>query len=69
MAMQTTYMTPEGRRASMQKGLSSAYLEDVCRLVPGARVEIIENAGHFPQIEQPAEVNALMDDFLAKLKP
>lgn len=68
LAIQTTYMTPEGRRASMQKGQTSAYLADVCRLVPGARIEIIENAGHFPQIEQPGEVNALIDDFMAKLK-
>lgn len=68
MAIQTTYMTPEGRRASMQNDQASAYLDDVRRLVPGARVEIIENAGHFPQIEQPEEVNALIDDFLAGLK-
>ncbi|HWV82907.1 MAG TPA: alpha/beta hydrolase [Hyphomicrobiaceae bacterium] len=68
MAIQTTYMTPEGRRASMQKGQTSAYLDDVRRLVPGARVEIIENAGHFPQIEQAGEVNTLIDDFMAKLK-
>ncbi len=69
LAIQTTYMTPDGRRASMHEGQTSAYLDDVRRLVPGARVEIIENAGHFPQIEQASEVNALIDDFMAKLKP
>lgn len=68
MAIQTTYMTPAGERASMQKGQPSPYLDDVRRLVAGARVEIIENAGHFPQIEQAGEVNALIDDFMAKLK-
>ena len=68
MAIQTTYMTPAGQRESMQKGQASAYLDDVRRLVPGARIEIIENAGHFPQIEQPGEVNALLDDFLGDLK-
>lgn len=68
MAIQTTYMTPEGRRASIKRDQTSAYLDDVRRLVPGARVEIIENAGHFPQIEQPEEVNTLIDDFMAKLK-
>jgi len=67
LAIQTTYMTPAGQRASMQKGQASAYLDDVRRLVPGAHIEIMENAGHFPQIEQASEVNALIDDFLAKL--
>lgn len=68
MAIQTTYMTPAGQRASIEKGQASPYLDDVQRLVPGARVEIIEKAGHFPQIEQPSEINALIDDFMAKLK-
>jgi pimeloyl-ACP methyl ester carboxylesterase len=68
MAIQTTYMTPAGKRDSIQKGQASAYLDDVRRLVPGARIEIIEKAGHFPQIEQPGEINALIDDFMAKLK-
>ena len=68
MAIQTTYMTPAGKRDSMAKGQSSAYLDDVRRLVPGARIEIIEKAGHFPQIEQPDEINALFDDFLSTLK-
>jgi pimeloyl-ACP methyl ester carboxylesterase len=68
LAIQTTYMTPAGQRASMHKGQTSAYLDDLRRLVPGARVEIIENAGHFPQIEQSGEVNALVDAFMAKLK-
>lgn len=68
MAVQTTYMTAAGQRESMKKGQASPYLDDVRRHVPGARIEIIENAGHFPQIEQPAELNALLDDFLAGLR-
>lgn len=68
MAIQTTYMTPEGRRASIKRDQGSNYLDDVRRLVPGVRVEIIENAGHFPQIEQASEVNTYIDDFMAKLK-
>ncbi len=68
MAIQTTYMTAVGQRASMKKGVPSVYLDDVARLVPGARIEIIENAGHFPQIEQPDVVNVLIDDFMAGVK-
>lgn len=67
LAIQTTYMTPAGERASLQKGQTSAYLDDVRRLVPEARVEIIENAGHFPQIEQADEMNALIDAFMAEM--
>lgn len=33
--------------------------------VPGARVEIIEGAGHMPQMEAAARVNDLIRDFLA----
>lgn len=65
LAIQTTYMTSAGQRASMQKGQTSGYLDDVRRLVPDARIEIMENAGHFPQIEQAGEINALIDGFLA----
>lgn len=68
LAIQTTYMTPAGQRAPMVKGQTSPYLDDVRLLVPGARVEIIPDVGHFPQIERAAEVNALLDGFLAAVK-
>lgn len=68
LAIQTTYMTAAGQRAPMAKGQTTAYLDDLQRLVPSARIEIIENAGHFPQIERAGEINALLDEFLAGLK-
>ena len=68
LAIQTTYMTPAGQRAPMEKGQTSPYLDDLKRLVPGARVEIIPGVGHFPQIERAGEVNALLDAFLAGVK-
>lgn len=34
------------------------------RAIPGARFEIIQNAGHIPSIEQPAELARLMAEFL-----
>ena len=68
LAIQTTVTLPTGQRGPMVKGQTSPYLDDVKRLVPGARVEIIPDVGHFPQIERAAEVNALIDDFLAGLK-
>jgi pimeloyl-ACP methyl ester carboxylesterase len=68
LAIQTTYTTSAGQRAPMEKGQTSPYLDDVKRLVPGARVEIIAGVGHFPQIERAGEVNAQLDGFLADLK-
>ena len=68
LAIQTTSTTSAGQRAPMVKGQTSPYLDDIKRLVSGARVEIIANVGHFPQIERADEVNALLDGFLAGLK-
>lgn len=34
------------------------------RLPPGSRVETVADAGHFLQVEQPAVVNRLVEDFL-----
>ncbi len=59
LAIQTTTTTAAGERGPMVAGQTS---------LPGARIEIIPGVGHFPQIERAAEVNALLDGFLAELK-
>jgi pimeloyl-ACP methyl ester carboxylesterase len=33
--------------------------------IPGARLAVISEAGHFPWVEQPAAFRAVMDQFLA----
>ena len=38
--------------------------EDMLRLLPDARLEVIEGAGHFAPLERPAEVAGLVVDFL-----
>ena len=38
-----------------------------CDLIPGAKFELIEQAGHHPEIEQPAEFAARVAAFLADL--
>ena len=38
-------------------------------LIPGARFEIIRNAGHIPCIEQPEALVALIRGFVASLAP
>jgi len=35
--------------------------------IPGARFEIVERAGHLPQLEQPEATFAAIDEFLAGL--
>ncbi len=38
---------------------------EVAEAIPGARYEVVEKAGHFGYLEQPAEVNRLLLDFFA----
>lgn len=38
--------------------------EHVASTIPGARLEIVEGAGHLPSLERPDVVNALLLDFL-----
>lgn len=48
-----------------------ATLPDLVRstaeLIPGARFEIIADAGHIPCVEQPAVLTRLLQDFIAAL--
>ena len=44
---------------------SAAYGKAYSQLVPGASFVTVANAGHYPQIEQPAEVAKLVNAFLA----
>jgi pimeloyl-ACP methyl ester carboxylesterase len=41
------------------------YAEEFARRIAGARVEIVEQAGHAPHLEQPETVARLIRDFLA----
>lgn len=64
LAIQTTYANEKRERLSLRQGQSSPYLDMLRQAVPSARVEIIEGTGHFPQLEEPARTNALLDGFL-----
>lgn len=63
MLIQTTYQDEKRQRRSLEKGQTSPYLELVKSKVPGARIEVIPGTGHFPQLETPAVVSTLLDDF------
>ena len=43
------------------------YARFLADTIPGARLVEIESAGHFPQLEQPAAVNAALRAFLSEL--
>lgn len=40
----------------------------LARAIPGARMEIIPNAGHLPNLEQPAAFNRVVESFLEDLR-
>ena len=67
LVVQTTYSNDKRERQSMRQGQDTPYLQFVRERMPHARIEIIEDTGHFPQLDQPARLNALLDGFLAEL--
>jgi pimeloyl-ACP methyl ester carboxylesterase len=67
MALQATYSNEKRERHTMSKGQTTAYLDMLRANVPSVRIEIIADTGHFPQLDESAQTNALIDSFLAAL--
>lgn len=67
MALQTTFSNEKRERTTMRKGQTTRYLDMLRATVPSVRVEIIEDTGHFPQLDESAQTNTLIDGFLATL--
>jgi pimeloyl-ACP methyl ester carboxylesterase len=67
MALQTTFSNEKRDRVTMRIGQTTPYLDMVRANIPGVRVEIIEDTGHFPQLDESARTNALIADFIAGL--
>lgn len=67
MIVQSTTMSAERIRVSLSAGQSSPWLDLVKLRAPSARIEIIPGVGHFPQLETPGAVNALIADFASGL--
>jgi pimeloyl-ACP methyl ester carboxylesterase len=68
MAVQTTYSNEQRERRTMRQGQATPYLDMLRASVPAARIEIITDTGHFPQLDESAQTNALIDSFLAALQ-
>jgi pimeloyl-ACP methyl ester carboxylesterase len=67
MALQTTYSNEQRERRPMSKGQTTPYLEMLHARIRSVWIEIIEDTGHFPQVDEIAQTNALLDSFLASL--
>lgn len=67
LAIQSTMITPEGVRISLNKGQTSPYLDMLREKVPSVEIEIVADVGHYPQTERPMETNALIEAFLGRL--
>jgi pimeloyl-ACP methyl ester carboxylesterase len=67
MAIQTTSRNEKRERTTMRKGQTSPYLAMLGANLQSVQVEIIEDTGHFPQLDESGQTNALIDSFLASL--
>ncbi|MGE0225984.1 MAG: alpha/beta fold hydrolase [Acetobacteraceae bacterium] len=67
MAIQATYTNERRERASLRAGQSTPYLDLLRANVPGVRVEIVPDCGHFPQLDQSARTNAFIEKFAGAL--
>lgn len=67
LAIQATWTNERRERRPLAAGQTTPYLDMLRAAVPSARVEIVPDTGHFPQIDEPARVNALLDGFLGTL--
>lgn len=67
MAIQTTFSNERRERRPMTPGQTTPYLDMLRTKIPGVRIEIIPDTGHFPQLDEAARTNVLIDRFLAGL--
>jgi pimeloyl-ACP methyl ester carboxylesterase len=64
LAIQSTTRDAQLRRSPLKAGQSTPYLDLIRSAVPGARIAVVPDTGHFSQIEAAGEVNRLIAQFL-----
>jgi pimeloyl-ACP methyl ester carboxylesterase len=67
MVLQTTYRNENRKRRTMRRGQTTPYLDMLRVNVPSVQIEIIEDTGHFPQLDQSARTNTEIYGFLGML--
>jgi len=67
MAVQATYSNARRERQSLAAGQTTPFLDMLHGYVASLRVAVIEETGHFPQLDEPARTNALIEGFVASL--
>jgi pimeloyl-ACP methyl ester carboxylesterase len=65
LLIQSTTVNANLERVSLQLGASTPWIELVRNYVPGARIEIVGDTGHFSMLEAPEVVNQRIASFLA----
>jgi hypothetical protein len=65
--VQATFSNEKRERRTMVTGQTTPYLDMVRGAVPSARIEVVPETGHFPQIDESAWMNVLIDNFFATL--
>ncbi len=67
LVLQTTTVNGKRERMTMRPGQTTPYLDFIRAKVPGARVEVLSDVGHFPQLDAPAKTNRAIESFVATL--
>jgi pimeloyl-ACP methyl ester carboxylesterase len=67
LVVQATFSNEKRERRTMVTGQTTPYLDMVRGAVPSARIEVVPETGHFPQIDESAWMNVLIDNFFATL--
>lgn len=67
MALQATSSNEKRERTTLREGQTTPYLDMLRANVPSARIEIIPDTGHFPQLDESARTNALIESFVNAL--
>jgi pimeloyl-ACP methyl ester carboxylesterase len=65
LVIQTTTRDPQtGKRGPMKAGQTSPWLDLLKERLNDVRIEVLPGLGHFPQLEAPERVNALLKKFV-----
>ena len=66
LAIQSTTRDAQLRRSPLEAGQTTPYLDLIRGSVPGAKIAVVPDTGHFTQIEAADQVNRLIADFIKR---